>query len=42
MINSCFELIATLRNMRMQKIDGEGHVPTYERTKITDALHDTF
>jgi len=40
---TCSELIDTLRNMRMQEIDGEGYVPTYIWTyKITDALHDIF
>lgn len=39
---TCSALITTLRDMKMQEIDGEGHVPAYERTEITDALHDTF
>lgn len=36
------ELISTLKEMKMLEIDGEGYVPTYTRTDITDALHDAF
>jgi transposase len=39
---TCHELINTLKEMKMMEIDGEGYVPTYTRTKITDALHDVF
>jgi transposase len=39
---TCPELINTLKEMKMMESDGEGYVPTYTRTKITDALHDTF
>lgn len=28
--------------MNMQELDGEGHIPVYTRTEVTDALHDTF
>lgn len=36
------EIIDTLRNMNMIKIDEEGYIPIYERTDITDDLHKTF
>lgn len=39
---TCSELVSTLRNMEMQELDGEGYVPVYTRTAITDALHDIF
>lgn len=39
---TCHELINTLKEMKMMETDGEGYVPTYTRTKITDALHDAF
>ncbi|MFB4475296.1 transposase, partial [Oceanobacillus caeni] len=39
---TCPELISTLRNMNMLELDGEGYIPVYTRTEITDALHDAF
>lgn len=39
---TCPELVNTLRNMNMMELDGEGYIPVYTRTEITDALHDTF
>ena len=36
------EIIDTLRNMNMIKIDEEGYIPIYERTDITDDLHKVF
>lgn len=39
---TCSELVSTLRNMKMQEIDGEGYIPAYTRTEITDALHEVF
>src|SRR5690625_3268213 len=36
------ELVSTLREMKMKEIDGEGYIPTYTRTELTDALHETF
>ena len=38
---SC-EIISTLKKMNFYEIAGEGYVPTYTRTLLTDALHDTF
>lgn len=39
---SCTQIIETLRSMRFEKIDGEGWVPLYAQTPITDALHEAF
>src|SRR5699024_3316222 len=39
---TCPKIISTLRNMNMQELDGEGYLPVYTRTEITDALHDVF
>lgn len=36
------QIITTLQDMNFQHISGEGYVPTYTRTDITDKLHDTF
>lgn len=39
---TCEELIDTVRSMDMLIAPGEGYIPTYTRTDITDALHNTF
>lgn len=39
---TCEELIETIRSMNMMIAPGEGYVPIYTRTDITDALHDVF
>ena len=39
---TCEELIKTIRSMDMMIAPGEGYIPTYTRTDITDALHDAF
>lgn len=39
---TCEETIRTLRNMNMLIYPGEGYVPEYTRTDLTDALHDAF
>lgn len=39
---TCEELIETIRSMDMMIAPGEGYIPTYTRTDITDALHDAF
>ena len=39
---TCEELIDTIRSMDMMIAPGEGYIPTYTRTDITDALHDAF
>ena len=37
---TCSELIKTMKEMKMRKIDDYGYIPCYTRTKITDALHE--
>lgn len=39
---TCAELINTIRSMNMMIAPGEGYIPTYTRTDITDALHESF
>ena len=36
------EIIRTLREMNFLFIPGEGYIPTYTRTDLTDALHEAF
>lgn len=39
---TCEELIDTIRTMDMMIAPGEGYIPIYTRTDITDDLHDAF
>lgn len=39
---TCEEIIGTLRDMSMMIAPGEGYIPTYTRTDLTDALHEAF
>ncbi len=39
---TCEEIINALRTMDMMIVPGEGYIPTYTRTDLTDALHDAF
>lgn len=39
---TCNELITTLKDMNFFAVDGEGYIPTYTRTDLTDALHEAF
>ena len=39
---TCPEIIQTLRKMNMMEYPGEGYIPTYTRTDLTDQLHETF
>lgn len=39
---TCSKILSTLREMDFYKVQGEGYIPTYKRTDLTDALHDTF
>lgn len=36
------EIINTLREKNMLEIQGDGYIPAYKRTSLTDKLHDTF
>lgn len=39
---TCSEIIETIRNMNLIKINEIGYIPTYTRTDLTDSLHDKF
>jgi len=39
---TCCEIIDELKNMNFYNVKGEGFLPAYTRTDLTDALHDTF
>lgn len=39
---SCEEIIKTIRSMNMMIAPGEGYIPIYTRTDITDVLHEAF
>ena len=34
------EIISTLKAYSLRKIDGIGYIPAFERTALTDKLHD--
>ena len=36
------EIVSCLRNMNMTKLEGYGYIPSYDRTELTDALHNAF
>lgn len=37
---TCEEIIKTLRDMDMRKVGEDGYIPSYTRTKLTNALHE--
>jgi len=39
---TCREITGQLKKMQFWKLKGEGYVPAYTRTDLTDALHDAF
>ena len=39
---TCEKIISTLRNMYVREVVGEGYLPTYTRTNLTDDLHEAF
>ena len=39
---TCNEILSTLQEMQLRKIDSSGYIPVYTRTDLTDALHDAF
>lgn len=39
---TCSNIINTLKDMNMMSVPGEGYIPEYMRTDITDRLHDEF
>ena len=39
---TCEDIITTLKDMNFYEIEGEGYIPTYTSTDLTDALHEAF
>lgn len=39
---TCDQLLDTIQNMDVRELVGEGYIPCYTRTNITDDLHDAF
>lgn len=39
---TCPTIIKTLRDMNMMELSGEGYIPLYQRTHLTDQLHELF
>jgi transposase len=39
---TCSQIIRLLRDMNFLEVPGEGYIPSYTRTELTDALHDAF
>lgn len=39
---SCQKIINTLKEMNVMKTSGDGYIPLYERTHLTDQLHEVF
>lgn len=39
---TCEEILDTLREMNFFSVGGEGYIPTYTRTELTDSLHEAF
>lgn len=39
---TCRNILETLRGMDFYKLSGEGFIPAYKRTELTDALHEAF
>ncbi len=39
---TCSQIISALQEMNFLKFEGKGYIPTYTRTELTDALHNTF
>ena len=37
----CSEILETLRKFQFADVGGQGFMPLYKRTKLTDALHST-
>ncbi len=39
---TCREILEGLKDMNFYEVNGEGYIPTYMRTDLTDALHEAF
>ena len=38
---TCEQILETLKEMKFASVGGQGYMPLYERTELTDALHET-
>ena len=38
---TCEQILETLREMKFASVGGQGYMPLYKRTELTDALHET-
>jgi hypothetical protein len=39
---TCTQLLETIKGMNFMELKGDGYVPVYTRTDITDDLHEKF
>lgn len=39
---TCEDILNTIRDMNFLATSGEGYIPTYTRTELTDSLHEAF
>ena len=39
---TCEQILSTLKDMSVREVLGEGYLPNYMRTDVTDAIHDVF
>ena len=39
---TCQQILSTLRSFQFALVPGDGYLPLYERSELTDALHDAF
>ena len=39
---TCQQILSTLRTFQFALVPGDGYLPLYERSELTDALHDAF
>lgn len=39
---TCSQILDCLKEMNFLKLEGKGYIPTYTKTDLTDALHNTF
>lgn len=39
---TCQQILKTLKDMNFMYVSGDGYIPAYTRTDITDAIHDSF
>lgn len=39
---TCSQIISALQDMTVREVMGEGYIPNYTRTDLTDILHETF